>query len=47
MKKVKATFNKIKTLGKLAFQKLFEFLGIELQSVKVSDTFMFSFGNME
>ena len=47
MKKVKATFNKIKTLGKLAFQKLFEFLGIELQSVRVSDTFMFSFGNME
>ena len=47
MKKVKATFNKIKTLGKLAFQKLFEFLGIKLQSVRVSDTFMFSFGNME
>ena len=36
MKKVKQTLNKIKQLGAKMFEKLFEFLGIEVSSVRPS-----------
>ena len=36
MKKVKQTLQRIKKMGSKMFQSLFDFLGIELKSVKVS-----------